>query len=453
MAEIELLSTGPVNYDALIDIDIESEWTAAQTSVYQRIEFDVTDPSALVVARPADAIRRRFCRLFEWPADCRRQGTRGGRPTTRMPRPSRTTPKSWCLTNSLLRQYLDELVAGTNVLAIHGLNIDDASPDMLLVPELVATALVDESLIETYFVSPTPGAANDLVGATVGPIVRNVTENPPQPTPTEDLVITAEVVEDGRADWRGDARLSRDVRQRKLHADERQWHRWRRDGGGWDLHGQSPLERLRGWADGPLVRHGLRHVRCRFTIAALSSTHQFAGVLWDRRARHSVSSSLPVFEYFVENVSAAATRSGTRASVFFLGEFYDNVFIRHRGGNTTHGRKFEFNDGHHFRFDPSLPRVDEINLNEKGAEPTYMRQVLSWDVYAAAGQPASLSAAWHTRRNGQFLDVRIFVEQPDADLLRVPASIPTGRFTRSGRGGGKLSYLFHGRRQQTNAKG
>ena len=124
-----------------------------------------------------------------------------------------------------------------------------------------------------------------------------------------------------------------------------------------------------------------------------------------------------VFQYFVENVSAAGTRNGTRASVFYLDEFYDNVFIRLRGGNTTDGRKFAFNDGHHFRFMPGVPRVDEINLNQEGNDPSYIRQLLSWENYQKAGLVASLSFPLHVRRNGSFHAVRIFVEQPDTHLL------------------------------------
>jgi hypothetical protein len=112
--------------------------------------------------------------------------------------------------------------------------------------------------------------------------------------------------------------------------------------------------------------------------------------------------------------------------VFYLDEFYDNVFIRLRGGYTTHGRKFEFNDGHHFRFDPGIPRVDEINLNERGADPSYIRQVLGWETYFNAGQPGSLSFPMHVRRNGSFLAVRIFIEQPDRDLLRRNGLDPDG---------------------------
>ena len=128
----------------------------------------------------------------------------------------------------------------------------------------------------------------------------------------------------------------------------------------------------------------------------------------------------------MQNTSAEGTRTGTRASVFYLNEFYDNVFIRLRGGYTTHGRKFEFNDGHHFSFDPNLPRVDEFNLNERGADSTYMRQVLAWETYVNASQPGCLAFPMHVRRNGSYVDVRIFIEQPDRDLLRRTGLDPDG---------------------------
>ena len=55
----------------------------------------------------------------------------------------------------------------------------------------------------------------------------------------------------------------------------------------------------------------------------------------------SLNSALPVFEYFVENVAASGSQTGTRGSVYFLGEFYDNVFVRYSGGNTTRQRMFQ----------------------------------------------------------------------------------------------------------------
>lgn len=72
----------------------------------------------------------------------------------------------------------------------------------------------------------------------------------------------------------------------------------------------------------------------------------------------------PVLHRFLEVPLETDTEEGTRAAVFYDGEFYDNVFIRIRGGTArsyiTKAYKIEFNDAHSFRLREDLPRVDEI---------------------------------------------------------------------------------------------
>ena len=46
----------------------------------------------------------------------------------------------------------------------------------------------------------------------------------------------------------------------------------------------------------------------------------------------ALDSRLPVLHWYVENSRRADTNSGTRASLFYDGEFYDNIFVRIRGG-------------------------------------------------------------------------------------------------------------------------
>ncbi len=46
IAEIELFSSGPVDFAPLINLDLETAWNAHKTGVYQRIEFDVTNPAS-----------------------------------------------------------------------------------------------------------------------------------------------------------------------------------------------------------------------------------------------------------------------------------------------------------------------------------------------------------------------------------------------------------------------
>jgi len=438
IAEIELLTTAPPNYSSLIDIDIEAEWDAKQTSVYERIEFNVTDKATLTNL----ILRMQYDDGFVAYLNGQRilsDNAPGAVNYDSNALVDRDDDDAIVRTEFDISAHLDKLVNGNNVLAIQGLNFTDGSSDLLLAPELEATRLLDGALTETYFLQPTPGASNNSTGATFGPLVSNVTENPPQPLPNDDLVITAEITESlapvGAVNLvytvMFDAELSVPMVD---------------DGTGSDLVAGDDIYTAvipsSSYSAGQMVRWRVTaddteggNSRNPLFPDPNNSPEYFGTVVLDT----SISTELEQFEYFVENVSAASTRTGTRASVFFLGEFYDNVYIRRRGGNTTQGRKFEFNSGNHFRFDASLPRVDEINLNERGSDPTYMRQVLAWEVYDAAGQPGSLAAAWHTRRNDQFLDVRIFIEQPDSDLLRRTGLDEEGALYKIGAGGGENS--------------
>jgi len=320
--------------------------------------------------------------------------------------------------------HKDFLVTGLNVLAIHGLNHGLSSSDLLILPELIATELESIDIApdtQGYFDRPTPGGKNTGSIPNLGPAIRNVTENPPQPNANEDLIIRAEVTETlapvvevllgYSINFDGGSSIT--MFDDGLHNDGE---------AGDNIYAAAiPADK---YGPGDMVRWKIYCYDAQFNISQaplflidegrIQSPEYFGTVVADP----SINTKLPVFHYFVENTGAAGSRSGTRASVFYDGEFYDNVFIRLRGGYTTHGRKFEFNDGHHFLFDPNLPRVDEINLNERGAESTYIRQVLAWETYVDAGQPGSLSFPMHVRRNGRYHAVRIFIEQQDRDMLR-----------------------------------
>ncbi|MHC4204173.1 MAG: lamin tail domain-containing protein [Planctomycetota bacterium] len=328
--------------------------------------------------------------------------------------------------------YKDFLVTGLNVLAIHGLNGSMGSSDLLILPELIATELESIDLsgdAEGYFKRPTPGGKNSGAVPNLGPAIRNVTENPPQPNANEDLIIRAEVT--GTFEPVAEVLLGYSINfdgGTSLTMFDDGLHN---DGAANDniYAAAIPADK---YGPGDMVRWKIYCYDTQFNISQnpfflikegrIQSPEYFGTVVADP----SINTALPVFHYFVENTGAAGNRSGTRASVFYDGEFYDNVFIRLRGGYTTHGRKFEFNEGHHFRFDPALPRVDEINLNERGGDPTYIRQVLGWETYVNAGQPGSLSFPMHVRRNGRFHAVRIFIEQQDRDMLRRNNMDPDG---------------------------
>ena len=111
------------------------------------------------------------------------------------------------------------------------------------------------------------------------------------------------------------------------------------------------------------------------------------------RARSSPIPRLPArcrsFSRSSSNPSAAdnwSDRTGSRASVYYLGRFYDNVFVYCRGGYTTHGNKFKFNSGYDFNFAEDQDPVKTINLNQQGWDDTYARPEVAFDTYER--QPA-----------------------------------------------------------------
>ncbi len=433
LAEIELLTTGSINYDELIDVDVQAEWEAARTSVYQRIEFDVDDPASLTTLLLEMQYDDGFVAYLN--------GTRvaaafapnlpnfNSQATGSRDDSDSLIPESFNLT-----PFLGSLVEGTNVLAIHLLNIDDTSSDLVSRPSLTASRASGDGVIEAYMLQATPGSTNSAAGVSLGPIVQNVTENPPRPGNLDNLVITAEVSAAG-ASVAGvtlyyrvmfGAEVAVAMNDQGIAGDA--------VAGDGIYSGIIPHQAS---TNGEMVRW---YVVASDTVDAATRYPLFLNPTDSPRylgtvVQQDVSNTLPVFEYFVENTAAEGTEAGTRAAVYFHGEFYDNVFVRRRGGFTTQGRKFEFNRGYPFLFDPNEARVDEINLNERGSEPTYMRQVMSWDIYAAAGVPASISQAWYVRRNDAHLDVRIFVEQPDDYLLRRVGLDDEGAFYKIGADG------------------
>jgi hypothetical protein len=141
-------------------------------------------------------------------------------------------------------------------------------------------------------------------------------------------------------------------------------------------------------------------------------------------ANPAVTSQLRVFEWFVDpaNFAAADTLTGTRCSVFHLGEFYDNVLVHLRGATTAsfHKKphKFEFHDSQPFRFRADLPRVDEINVNAAFSDGSYLRDYLAYRDLLAAAIPTPSVEPLRVQRNGAFHSIGVMIENVDRRFLR-----------------------------------
>ena len=92
-----------------------------------------------------------------------------------------------------LTRYKDLLVAGTNVLAVHGLNASTDALAFILQAELSGTYRQIRAGQPVYFTTVTPGAANGSGSSTMGPIISHVAHTPAMPSAGEDLLVRARV--------------------------------------------------------------------------------------------------------------------------------------------------------------------------------------------------------------------------------------------------------------------
>ncbi|MBA7482019.1 hypothetical protein ES707_17499 [subsurface metagenome] len=335
--------------------------------------------------------------------------------------------------------HKDFIIKGINVLAVHGLNVTLGSSDLLILPELVAIQVerLDISeVMEGYLLQPTPGASNQVSLVQAGPAICDVTENPPQPASGEELVITAGVKETLAPI--NDVRLfycinfvfvSRSLPSNGLPMLD--------DGTGADavandgiytavLHSEL-------YGPGDMVRWYVKAVDINGKASRdplfpypNDSPEYYGTVVIDPL----VNSRLPIIQWFVTDVSASERDSGTRGSVSYLGEFYDNVVIHRRGGSTAGAPKkhfkFRFNRGYKFRYRDDVPRVNEFNLNSTYSDKAYLRQNMAFEAYDWCGCPGSESFPVRAQRNGEFYGVEIFIEEPEEELLEREGLDPDG---------------------------
>lgn len=273
-----------------------------------------------------------------------------------------------------------------------------------------------QGLVLGYFSAPTPGEVNGVVG----PVVLEVEHAPQTPLPADDVVVEVEVAGVTPA-------TQVDLIVRRMFDPEARLS-MRDDGIG----------------DDAVAGDGIWTARIPAGTAAPGEMLRWAAEAWDGQGGlgrgpgfpmpvdapeyfgtmvqdPSVTSELEIYHWFVENPSAATTQGGTRCSLWYGGEFYDNLFVRRRGGSSAwwpkRSFKFDFNRGDHFRYDPTRGRVEEFNLNTTWSDKSYLRRYLGWKAFEEAGQPGSDAYLVQLRRNNEFYMVTTFIEQPDEDLL------------------------------------
>jgi hypothetical protein len=317
--------------------------------------------------------------------------------------------------------YRGFLFAGTNLLAFHALNNPTNSPDLLLLPQLEGLT-PNGPPVARYFPVPTPGRANNAGVATVGPIISDAQHTPAEPADADALTVTVRL----RPAFAPVASAS--LRYRVMFGSETTLpildDGAHGDGAAGDgIYGASIPAGAS--THGQMVRWYVTATDTTGTnvsrFPAFTATNESPAYLGTVVRNPALTNPLPVFHWFVQNVPATDTFTGTRASVFWNGEFYDNVFCRVRGATATRYSKkpykFDFNPGDHFRMIPGQPRMDELNLNSTYHDKAYVRAPLSFETYRVAGSPACDAFNVRVQQNNVFYSVAVFVEQVDQTFL------------------------------------
>lgn len=319
-----------------------------------------------------------------------------------------------------LNNRVNLLQDGTNVLAIHALNRSGSS-DFLMVPRLTTNV---SSGAANYLSTTTPGIANS--GAvSLGPEIESVTENGVSINPNQSLVIAASVSDFTLPVNNNSVR----VHYRRNFGNEITLVANDSGTGGDAVAGDGIFSATVSnvGAAGSLLRWYFtasdtagNETRAPRFADPLNSAEYFGTVVDDP----SLTTDLPVFQWFVQDTAGTFTDAGARGSVFFNGEFYDNVDANAHGQSTRGSdfpkKSFDFdsNSGEKFLVSDKVGRASDLNLLTNYADQAKIRNTLAYDVWEHSGHPASLEAfSVYVKRNGQFYGLYDLVEEGDEEFL------------------------------------
>ena len=424
-------SAAPIDLSTNIATNVRSQMHGVNASAYIRIPFTVSDPSVIDQL----TLRMRYDDGFV--------AYLNGREIARENAPD--TP-AWDSTATarhpdILAAQFEEfdasalrwfLTVGTNVLAIHGLNIDATNADFLIQAELIATSTGAGGTQLRYFVQPTPGGPNGVGARDLGPVLMQTVHTPNVPGTNDSITVTCRVIQafapvtNVTLNWRvmfgplnqtpmsydglpGDGIFSAIITN-KMGAN---WTYRASQMVRWYVTAADSFGRTSRW---PLFE----------------STNNSAAYLGTVIQSDSVSSTLPVIHLFVDPAAQSAMDSGTggRAAVYYDGEFYDNIAM-HVRGNTTAGyvkksHTLQFNPEHPFRHAGPGPRIRKTSFMADYPDPAYMRQGLTFWLCDLVGAPAPFYVPVRLQLNGDFYQLANQTDFHGEELLSRLGYDPNG---------------------------
>ena len=146
-----------------------------------------------------------------------------------------------------------------------------------------------------------------------------------------------------------------------------------------------------------------------------------------------IESNLPVLHWFAGRPEDAATDQATRGLLFWNGELYDNVEFSLHGQSTRgfpkHSYNVDFTSDHHFALTETAAgvwRVKDINLLSDYADKSKMRNTLAWETYRDAHGDHHVVYPVRVQLNGAFHGLYDLGEDGDDRWLERMGRNPEG---------------------------
>ena len=301
-------------------------------------------------------------------------------------------------------------------------------PDLSLVVSTITDPNGPSLLV--YFDNPTPGQPNSG-GVQSGPLFGEVTEDPVQPV-SGPLTVTAEVT--GSVSPVSAVQLF----YRRMFGGERALNMVDDGSGADQISGDGVYTAV---IPGHAIVPG-EMVRWRYVAFDAGGnetrepayrdpgdSHQYFGTVGHDGTRES---NLSVLEWFIQNPAGANNTIGTRGALYYLGQFYDNVYFNRHGQSTggfiKKSYNIDFNRTRRFQWspDPDIPRVADIDLLTNWADKSKVRHPLAYEIMRESGVPAHFAFTVRVEQNGSFFSVADFVEDGDDRYLERAGLNPEG---------------------------
>lgn len=426
-AVLDVRLLGNANLAPFVQSDIKTGLQGVNSSVYSRFGFTVSNPEVLERL----ALRLRYDSGFV--------GYLNGVEVLRRNAPVDLT---WNSVSTLERPDADAgqfetfdltpskdlLKPGSNVLAFQLLNSSAADSDMVLLATLSGSFRTLDVTAQRYFGVPTPGLANGFGNTNLGPLVLEAQHSPKIPKPTEDLWVTARV----SSSFNSVSNVQ--LVYRVMYATEVTVPMLDDGSHGDGVAGDGVYGAVipqAAYKPGNMVRYYIRafDVNTNLTRYPVFVKNSPMPEYWGTVVQDpSLTNPLPVLHWFAS--TAGAVDSGGAASIFFNGQFLDNVRFgvhgQSSGGFSKHSWNVDMNPGYKLTWNDNAPAVDDVNLLTTYPDKAKMRNILAYNTYKHAGTAYHFVQPVQVQFNSAFLGDYHFVENGDDNYLKRVGLDPNG---------------------------